>query len=171
MAQKQQEQEQNKNKNKNKNKNSTRDTICKDGESKKEDCNTCQCHDGQWACTLKACISPATLGTTDAICKDGESKKEDCNTCQCHGGQWACTLKACFSPATPEPQPLDKCIGESCKCPPGMTGVQPFCRPKEEEEFDPEECQKDCTREFRPVCDNLGVTHPNRCAFNIAACK
>ena len=28
-----------------------------------------------------------------------------------------------------EPQIPDKCIGDSCKCPPGMTGVQPFCRP------------------------------------------
>ena len=28
-------------------------------------------------------------------------------------------------------QPQDRCIGESCKCPAGMTGVQPFCRPIE----------------------------------------
>merc|ERR1711962_1435761 len=26
--------------------------------------------------------------------------------------------------------PLDQCTGEGCKCPPGSTGIQPFCREK-----------------------------------------
>lgn len=27
------------------------------------------------------------------------------------------------------PRTMDKCTGDSCKCPPGMVGVEPFCRP------------------------------------------
>merc|ERR1712087_703825 len=30
-------------------------------------------------------------------------------------------------------EPQDKCIGDSCKCPPGMVGVEPFCRPADPE--------------------------------------
>lgn len=31
--------------------------VCKSGATRKADdgCNTCSCHDGQWACTEKAC--------------------------------------------------------------------------------------------------------------------
>ena len=31
-----------------------------------------------------------------------------------------------------EPEVQDRCVGESCKCPAGMTGVQPFCTPIEQ---------------------------------------
>lgn len=32
-------------------------SMCKNGATRKADdgCNTCSCHDGQWACTEKAC--------------------------------------------------------------------------------------------------------------------
>jgi hypothetical protein len=32
--------------------------VCKDGETQQQDCNTCTCSNGQWACTLKACPPP-----------------------------------------------------------------------------------------------------------------
>merc|ERR1712015_16497 len=78
-------------------------SICNDGESKRDDCNTCTCRSGVWACTKRFCgpSVPTITGTRDAVCKDGESKKEDCNTCTCMGGVWACTLMGCFSPPTP----------------------------------------------------------------------
>ena len=28
-----------------------------------------------------------------------------------------------------------------------------------------------CTMEFMPVCDSNGITHGNKCAFDIAACE
>lgn len=28
---------------------------CEDGQTKKEDCNTCNCMNGLWACTLMTC--------------------------------------------------------------------------------------------------------------------
>ena len=32
-------------------------------------------------------------------------------------------------PLLPQPSAIpDKCEGDSCKCPPGLVGVQPFCR-------------------------------------------
>jgi len=27
-------------------------------------------------------------------------------------------------------QPMDGCMGAACECPPGMSGVQPFCQPE-----------------------------------------
>jgi len=38
---------------------------------------------------------------------------------------WA-VMKLCISVPG---KPRDLCDGESCKCPPGTTGVQPYCRP------------------------------------------
>jgi len=34
-----------------------------------------------------------------------------------------------------------------------------------------EVCPSVCTMEYKPVCDSHGVTHSNRCAFDIAACE
>ena len=32
-------------------------------------------------------------------------------------------------------------------------------------------CPTFCTMEYRPVCDSNGQTHPNQCAFEVAACE
>src|SRR5262249_5973684 len=48
------------------------------------------CSNGQWACTLIACVA----------CIPGQVKTADdgCNTCTCDGaGNWACTEKACLA--------------------------------------------------------------------------
>jgi hypothetical protein len=50
--------------------------VCKPGETKKVDCNTCSCSDdGQWRCTLIACPPPsgtACGGWLGNTCKDNE---------------------------------------------------------------------------------------------------
>merc|ERR1719193_1845073 len=33
------------------------------------------------------------------------------------------------------------------------------------------DCMTACTMEFMPVCDSNGITHGNKCAFDIAACE
>merc|ERR1712002_217220 len=33
------------------------------------------------------------------------------------------------------------------------------------------ECEQICTMEYKPVCDNTGRTHSNKCAFENVACK
>jgi hypothetical protein len=32
--------------------------LCRDGETKKVECNTCTCHGGHWGCTIIACPPP-----------------------------------------------------------------------------------------------------------------
>lgn len=66
------------------------DGTCVDGETRPADdgCNTCSCIDGEWACTLMACLE----------CTPGETRPADdgCNTCTCTDGfGWACTEMAC----------------------------------------------------------------------------
>ena len=47
---------------------------------------------------------------------------------------WGGTVLLVFSPqSVNQVEPQDKCIGDSCKCPPGMVGVEPFCRPADPE--------------------------------------
>ena len=72
---------------------------CESGDKSfaKDNCNTCVCHDGAWACTKKLCTlddSPEDI----AVCKPGQVKKADdgCNTCACIDAGWACTLKLCI---------------------------------------------------------------------------
>ncbi|CAH1383099.1 unnamed protein product [Tenebrio molitor] len=40
----------------------TCNTECKEGESKKEECNSCRCANGLWVCTRKACAPRKTRG-------------------------------------------------------------------------------------------------------------
>lgn len=41
-------------------------TECRDGETTTRDCNTCDCADGVWRCTLRPCVLEAGLGETCA---------------------------------------------------------------------------------------------------------
>jgi len=91
---------------------------------------------------------------------------------------------------------MDRCIGDDCECPPGMVGVEPFCREPGKDEgsnYDinsginyaggdkyinnpsigvPDTgCPTICTNDYTPVCDSNGITHSNKCAFEIAACE
>ncbi len=71
---------------------STGDPACVDGDTKMEDCNSCECLDGFWGCTEIGC------GDEDPLpgeCVDGDTKMEDCNSCECLDGFWACTEIAC----------------------------------------------------------------------------
>jgi len=65
--------------------------ICVDGETKMDDCNTCHCANGVWACTMMFCGGKKE----EPVCVDGETKMDDCNTCHCANGVWACTLMFC----------------------------------------------------------------------------
>ncbi len=65
---------------------------CVDGDSKMEDCNTCTCLEGNWACTAIGCDDTDGPPTE---CEDGDTKMEDCNTCGCIDGNWACTEIGC----------------------------------------------------------------------------
>jgi len=78
----------------------TADEECKNGETKWEDCNTCTCWDGLWACTYEKCNEINRGQRSEPECKSnemgGESKMIDCNTCNCIGGNWMCTMKICL---------------------------------------------------------------------------
>jgi hypothetical protein len=67
--------------------------ACVEGETKMDDCNTCGCLDGQWACTEIGCDDGDTAMPGE--CVDGDTKQQDCNTCSCLDGLWACTEIAC----------------------------------------------------------------------------
>ncbi len=72
--------------------------ACVAGETKMDDCNTCGCLDGQWACTAIGCDGGDTASPGE--CVDGDTKEEDCNTCSCFDGLWACTDIACAPDGT-----------------------------------------------------------------------
>lgn len=71
--------------------------VCSDG------CNFCSCFEGNWACTLMACLD------TDASASNCTNPPEgcivnanspytcniDCNVCSCNQGDWMCTQRAC----------------------------------------------------------------------------
>lgn len=67
--------------------------ACVAGETKMDDCNTCGCLDGQWACTAIGCDGGDTAMPGE--CVDGDTKEEDCNTCSCFEGLWGCTKATC----------------------------------------------------------------------------
>jgi hypothetical protein len=68
------------------------DPVCEDGDSMMQDCNTCTCYEGQWACTEIGC-DPTEPPPSE--CEDGDTMMQDCNTCECLDGYWACTDIAC----------------------------------------------------------------------------
>jgi len=112
---------------------------CSDGQTKQEECNTCHCANGLWACTKKFCVEenrkrrdtgpPAinppcvkTFGcrTKDRHrretqeCKVGDFKMDNCNTCNCiqlgdGTKDWACTKLAC-----PPNEPRARREAETC---------------------------------------------------------
>ncbi|XP_042890914.1 protease inhibitors-like [Penaeus japonicus] len=59
---------------------------CKEGETITDDCNTCQCVNGHFLCTLIDCSE---------VCTEGEVVQQDCNTCTCRNGNLECTEIAC----------------------------------------------------------------------------
>lgn len=108
--------------------------LCKAGETRQDDCNTCTCDDrGNWSCTEMACqdtasedatgqdapdVTSDTSGeaTPDATsdtsgedsCTEGDTRKLDCNDCTCNAeGEWACTKLSCGLLTAP-------CEGLSC---------------------------------------------------------
>jgi len=81
---------------------------CKPGDTTKDDCNTCVCHDGAWACTKKFCVDD---DVDVAECKPGQVKKagDGCNACKCaDNGSWACTLKLCLDQFDDADEPVCK---------------------------------------------------------------
>lgn len=94
---------------------------CVDGEQRPSDdgCNTCECYQGEWACTLLACGSEGA-----PVCEDGDERPADdgCNTCYCGDGQWACTDIGCAPVCEDgeEKPSLDGC--NECWCEDGEWG-------------------------------------------------
>merc|ERR1712168_1196052 len=70
---------------------------CSDGDTKKEDCNTCVCSGGVWACTYRMCLGTWAEKKRDESCTAGKAYKIDCNWCICDAGEWLCTLRTCGS--------------------------------------------------------------------------
>eukprot|EP00754_Rhynchopus_humris_P027612 Rhum_TRINITY_DN15098_c2_g1::Rhum_TRINITY_DN15098_c2_g1_i4::g.132905::m.132905 len=91
---------------------------CKEGETWKEDCNTCSCRNGMAACTKMACPPK---------CKEGSTWKQGCNTCSCSNGRELCTMMAC----APKCKSDDDCGKEEfCRQDMGGKGVSPCLETK-----------------------------------------
>merc|ERR1712212_180385 len=108
--------------------------ACQDGETKMEDCNSCRCISGLWACTRKLC--PEQGKREESECQNGETKTEDCNTCLCSNGFWACTEMYCFgkkSECQDGETKMEDC--NTCSCSGGIWACTlMFCFPKPEPE-------------------------------------
>ena len=91
------------------------ESACVDGDTRPDDdgCNTCVCEDGEWSCTLMACME----------CTDGDTRTADdgCNTCVCESGFWSCTEMACGECTDGETRPADDGCN-TCVCESGMWG-------------------------------------------------
>ncbi|MCB9519629.1 MAG: hypothetical protein H6700_02690 [Myxococcales bacterium] len=74
---------------------------CEEGATRTEDCNTCSCVGGMWACTGLACE-----------CSAGQTQPYRCDTeCTCASGTWDCPDVTC---------PLEECLaecGDGCPAP------------------------------------------------------
>jgi len=93
---------------------------------------------------------PADIGYSNCD-EEGYFKTEQCldahNICYCvdkntghrikgskKTGRADCDTRSSDATSTSKELPQDHCEGDECKCPPGMTGVRPFCQPEEEVE-------------------------------------
>ncbi|XP_078001117.1 uncharacterized protein LOC144453662 [Glandiceps talaboti] len=84
------------------------------GKTREEDCNTCTCSDGEWACTEIGCQQADCEHEGEQYPHDSRIKEDDCNTCTCSNGEWACTLIACLEGASTQSQPSQWFISVVC---------------------------------------------------------
>lgn len=94
--------------------------TCEPGDTMMQDCNTCTCMDGQWACTEIGC-EPDTGNDDDAACDPLQDPSDDCNECSCVAGEWACTDLGCGGSTghidfdcDPDEDQSNECI--ACEC-------------------------------------------------------
>lgn len=102
---------------------STLNPACDKGQTFFDDCNTCICMGGKYACTRKRCplepsqsttllpeatrspilqnalpevtLSPLETSTLNPACDKGQTYFDGCNHCFCAGDKYGCTLKDC----------------------------------------------------------------------------
>jgi len=82
--------------------------TCEPGDTKMEDCNTCSCEDGLWACTEIGCGNDDSgsggsgngdsSSGDDPDCDPEDDPSDECNSCSCDAGLWSCTAQACADP-------------------------------------------------------------------------
>jgi hypothetical protein len=94
---------------------------CEPGETMMQDCNTCSCEDGQWACTEIGCDPTGGSADGGETCDPSQDPSDDCNSCSCEDGQWACTQIGCEGTTghidfdcDPAEDLTDECV--TCEC-------------------------------------------------------
>jgi hypothetical protein len=94
---------------------------CEPGETMMQECATCSCVDGEWACPAIGC--DPTGGSADGgdACDPSQDPSDDCNSCSCVDGEWACTQIGCEGttthfddPCNPALNPTNGC--NTCEC-------------------------------------------------------
>jgi hypothetical protein len=87
------------------------------------DCNTCDCTNNGWACTLMGCNADAAVSCPSSVPTSGSfcpSNGESCGpwgpgcgpTCSCENHQWKCLYPPCPPPVCPPSPPSGSCNGE-----------------------------------------------------------
>ena len=107
--------------------------MCKDGDTKKVDCNTCTCSGGLWACTLLACVDAGPpeggLPTTDpgSVRCNGATCAAINHFCCDQSGAESCLAKpipgACAG-FTRECDEKADCIGQNVCCIPPNASIK-----------------------------------------------